>query len=65
MRIDANRREHIAKYMSDVSKAIVAVGLASKFFLDLSIGMRMWLGIMAFILFMISIWFQPPKGGSQ
>ena len=57
--IEYARREFIAKYLADISKAICAVGLASRFFLDLPLGTRFILGIVAMVFFISSVFVQP------
>ena len=61
--IEYARREFIARYLADISKAICVVGLASKFFLDLPLGARIVLGLSGMLLFILAIVVQPEKEG--
>ena len=57
------RREFMARYLADLSKAVFAVALASKFFFDLTIPLRIILPIAGLIFFAIAFFIQP--GGKK
>ncbi len=57
------RREFTARYLADISKAIFAVALASKFFFDLAVPLRIILPIAGLIFFAIAFFIQP--GGEK
>jgi hypothetical protein len=48
-------QEFVAKYFGDISKAIVTVGIASYFFKELPLPLRIGCGIMAVVFFMIAV----------
>jgi len=54
--------EFIAKYLGDISKAIFAVALASKFFGDFALWLRFVLAGVGFACVFAAIWMLP-KGG--
>ena len=55
------RREFTARYLADLSKAIFAVALASKFFLDLRPELRIALPILGCLFFMAAYFLCPTK----
>ncbi len=61
---DRTRREFMARYLADVSKAIFAVALASKFFIDLINWMRILLPVAGLAFFVIAFLMQP-KGETK
>lgn len=63
--IDHARREFIARYLGDISKAIFTVGLASKLFFEFPTWLRITLIVVSVILFIIALFIQPPKEGEQ
>lgn len=63
--IDEARREFTARYLADLSKAIFAVALASKFFLELPWWLRVLLPLLGLLLFVIAFFLYPRKGGSK
>jgi hypothetical protein len=54
--------EFVAKYFSDLSKAILALAIASKFFGDMPTWARVFLPTLGFGLFILAIWMLPDKG---
>ena len=62
--IERKRREFVARYLADISKAIFAVALASKLFIDLAQWLRITLPILGFTLFIIAFFIQP-KGENK
>ena len=57
--IDKNRKEFTARYLADISKAIFAVALASKLFVELAVWIRITLPILGFLIFAIAFFIQP------
>ena len=55
-------QEFIAKYLGDLSKAIVTVGFASYFFKDLPFYLRVGCVITALVLFLLSVILIETKG---
>ena len=62
---DENRLEYLSKYVGDIGKAIFAVGLASIFFIQMSIWIRASLGIGFLICLIAGFFLQPPKNGDK
>ena len=60
---DDARREFMARYLADLSKAVFAVALASKFFFELSVPLRIILPIAGLIFFTIAFFIHP--GGKK
>ena len=58
---DKARRKFIANYLADISKAIFAVALASKLFVDLALWLRTILTIAGMVFFVVGL-FVLPKG---
>ncbi len=58
------RREFTARYLADISKAIFAVALASKFFIDMAVWLRISLPV-AGIMFFTTAFFMQPHGGKK
>ena len=56
------RRGFTARYCADISKTIFAVALASKFFIDMAVWLRISLPIVGIIFFLIAFFMQPPGG---
>ena len=66
MRIfDEARLEYLSKYAGDIGKAIFAVGLASNFFVQMSLWIRVSLGIGFLICLIAGFFLQPPKNGDK
>jgi hypothetical protein len=55
-------QEFIAKYIGDLSKAIITVGFASYFFKDMPLLLRLGLFILAIVLFIVSVIIIETKG---
>ena len=55
-------QEFIAKYLGDLSKAIITVGFASYFFKDMPILLRFGFGILAIVFFIVSVILIENKG---
>ncbi len=60
---DDAKLEFTARYLADISKAIFAVALASKFFFELSVPLRILLPILGVILFIVAFIMHP--GGKK
>ncbi len=58
-------QEFIAKYLGDLSKAILTVGFASYFFEKLPITLRVACVVIAFAFFVLSVIIIENKGGHQ
>ena len=54
--------EFIAKYLGDLSKAVLTVGFASSFFEKLPLQLRIGFGILSFIFFTVSVIIMSKKG---
>jgi hypothetical protein len=61
--ITKNRREFIAKIVSDLGKTIFAVGLASYFFEKFPGILKVFLAVACLIFFIGSIFIQPKEKG--
>ena len=55
MKIKKEVQEFIAKYFGDLSKAIVTVGIASYFFKEMTLPLRILCGVMALVFFIIAV----------
>ena len=64
MIITDRRKEFIARYFADISKAIFAVALASKLFVELTLWLRISLPIAGVSFFILAILLLP-KGGRK
>ena len=62
--INDTRRKFTARYLSDLSKAVFAVALASKLFIELPTWLRILLGIGFVTLFILAFFIQP-KGDKE
>ena len=58
-------QEFIAKYLGDLSKAIITVGFASYFFKDMPLALRWACGALALALFLLSVILINSKKGTQ
>ena len=58
-------QEFIAKYLGDLSKAIVTVGFASYFFKDMPLFLRLGCAILAIVLLFICVIILENKGGKK
>ena len=56
-------QEFVAKYFSDLSKAIITVGFASYFFEKLGFGLKITFIITAIAFFILSVILMERKGG--
>jgi len=63
--LDEARREFTARYLADISKAIFAVALASKLFIELVPWLRISLPILGVALFVVAFFIQPRQGGPK
>ncbi len=61
-KIKMETQEFIAKYFSDLSKAIFAVGFASYFFKDLPFFLRVVFSLLALVFFLASVILMELKG---
>lgn len=59
--IDEARREFTSRYLADLSKAIFAVALASKLFVDLPQWLRFALPSVGLLLFLIAFCLYPKR----
>ena len=57
------KREFMARYLADLSKAVFAVTLASKFFFELSVPLRILLPVAGIVFFIIAFFIHP--GGKK
>ena len=60
--IKERTQDFIAKYFGDLSKAVLTVGLASHFFKELPIFLRIGLVVLAFVFFTVSVILIERKG---
>ena len=58
---DRARRKFTAQYLADISKAVFAVALASKLFVDLALWQRVGLTVLGIAFFLVGL-FILPKG---
>ena len=61
--IGEKRREFIGKMVSDLGKAIVTVGLATYFFKEFPITLRIGMTILGIFFLIVSILITPERGG--
>ncbi len=59
--LGTNRRELLARTIADLGKGVFAVGLASRFFKDFDLAIRILLGGAIIVLVVVSLWIQPDK----
>ena len=59
--VDDARREFTARYLADLSKAIFAVALASKLFLELPRWLRVALPVVGVLFFVVAFFLYPKK----
>jgi hypothetical protein len=57
--IGPKRKELLAKTIADFAKAILAVGLASQFFKEFGIGIRVFMTTMIVLCLIAALWLQP------
>lgn len=63
--IGDKRKEFIGKMVSDLGKAVVTVALASYFFKEFPLWLRIGVTIFGFILLLVSIVIVPEEGGNK
>ena len=62
--LDEVRREFVAKNVADLGKGILLVGFASYFFERLPLWLRVSFVSLGSLLFIVSIFIHPRKGGT-
>ena len=60
--IKERTQDFIAKYFGDLSKAVFTVGLASHFFKEMPISLRIGLVVLAFVFFTVGVILIERKG---
>lgn len=58
-------QDYIAKYLGDLSKAIISIGFASYFFKDMALIWRIGCGFLALVFFISSVILINVKKGEQ
>lgn len=57
--MNRERRKFVSGYLGDMSKAIFAVALASRFFIELPMAVRIVLGVTGVAVFVIAVLMVP------